>query len=433
MIKVLRILNEPTAAGIAYFKDKQSNADKYVLIFDFGGGTLDISLLHVNNNIITVTATDGDMFLGGRDFDERTTEYLLKKYKIKIRNPKEIFKFKKAVKNAKEYLSSHPDTEFDLYSFDSEKNEETLTLEEFEAINKELIDRITIPIERLLKKINFSKEDVDSIILVGGSSNMQFVNKKLTEFFGKEPILEINPNYAVVTGAGIIASKEINNEGLPFQLRNIEFRDICPFAIGTFTNDGTFSVIIDKNKPIPAHGCERFHTVLYRQKSLSIKVYECYDAAAKNKKYLTKLDVYDLPFSVDVIWFDIDFFLDENNILKVTAKLVDDGKKYEKKIEIKRINPHSIVNIETDDDDGEEDLKNDFDLFYMSLDRFIDYNRELLESFKEINIDKIKKNIEQQQNNPDLKPIDLKSLADSCIKEFKPYFQSHPVPKFLQY
>lgn len=320
-LKVLRLINEPTAAAIAYGVLRgESFKSCLALIFDFGGGTLDVSLLSIKNNTLKVIGTNGDMHLGGRDFDERTAEYLINEMQIQDEQLK--IQTLEAAQEAKEKLSEDDINEA-IVRIGSKKHK--LTLKKFEEVNQDLIDRILIPVEKVLTQTITSKEQVDKIILVGGSSYMKFVEKKLTEFFGKKPYNAIDPLDAVVIGASIVATKIVNGEKLPKMISEIKFFDICPFSLGTMLYDGSFDILIEKGVPVPKQRFEPYHTIFYRQESFTVDIYEGEKENPKNNRFLGSFTL-KLPISEKFIYFIISFDLNENCILSASAKIVNSDK-----------------------------------------------------------------------------------------------------------
>lgn len=237
----------------------------------------------------------------------------------------------------------------------------------------------------------------------------------------------INPNDAVAMGAGIIAANIKNCESLPMNLQNIEYQDICPLSIGTLVYDGTFSAIIHKDSHIPVEKVESYNTVLYRQKSFQIFVFEGENEKAKDNKYLTMFEVVNLPDSEDEIRFKIEFSLDKNGILSAKAQLVDDVNiKAEKKIDIRRIDP-DIPDIDID-----KLTKNNLDLFFDNVQRFVDFNKENLSVVykKKKELDTILEKIKRDRNSSnDVDPAILRDYYRYNL--FKKYFKSNPLPKFF--
>lgn len=349
-LNVLTLINEPTAAGLAFGLQDQNTKPKYVFVFDFGGGTLDVSLLYIEKNEINVKATDGDMFLGGRYFDENTLEFLKNELELEeafCQNQKKMSRLLEMITDAKKELSTQisativPDDDNDFEEYE-------LTLEKFEEINSNLIDRIIEPVKRLLSNAKVDKSLIDLIILVGGSSNMKFVREKLTSFFGKEPYNGVNPREAVALGAGIVAAKSIEYLNQSNKIRKLQYHDISQFSIGTSNNDGTMAVLIPKNQPIPYTKTETFQTLLYRQESFTVDIYEGESKNVADNLKLAEFTVSGLPISENYIYFTITFSLDENGILSASAKLKDSDVGAERQIQTKKLKATSKNDDEND-------------------------------------------------------------------------------------
>lgn len=421
-LNVLQIINEPTAASIAYGLHKTVTNQSYALIFDFGGGTLDISLLSIDKNTLKIVGTDGDMFLGGRDFDEKLYEYLVKKLNI---NEEKIDKINriKLLENAVEVkisLSNYDETEV-ITSF----GECEITLQEFEDVNKELIDRILIPVERLLNDTKISKEKVDNIILVGGSSHMKFVSRKLKSFFGKSPYNGIDPIDAVVSGAGIVAAKIINDQKLPKMISDLKIIDICPFSIGVSIYDGSLDILIHKGTGIPTKGEEAsYTTIFYRQESVDIDIYEGDNYNIINNQLLGNFTL-NLPISEKFIRFIISVSLDINCSLKVEARTMDSDISAGTEINITKIKEKNHVAKELD--------KNE--ILIINIIRFIELNRARFEkvfSIEEVN------NMLGEANKLKNQGLISQSKIQKIVSKFDCYFKKfninvndHMFPEFL--
>lgn len=432
-LKVLRIINEPTAAGIAFGLQTNHPDMHNVFVFDFGGGTLDVSLLNINDTDITVKATDGDMFLGGRDFDENTTDFLLKELDIEDfkENPKKISKFRKAVVDAKIELSGNENST--IVSEDDEFEEYELSLQKFEEINRDLIDQILIPVKRLLKKAKLDKSEVDAIILVGGSSNMKFVKTKLHEFFGKEPFTGINPEEAVAMGAGIVAAKLINNEDLPNSIQNLEFHDICPFSIGTSDMNGSMTIFVKKDTPIPCTHQEKYKTIYYRQKEFTVDIYEGESKFVSDNTFLADFTLYNLPESDEPLVFEVTFSLDKNCILSVHAKLENGDLHGEKEIDIMKTKPITEGSFDDEEEDMESYMaKKEFDVFYKNIKRFIEVNQDkFVKIYGQNKVNEFLNEINSKIENNEPGFDDLKDLNDYYENKFEEYYNNFPKPNFL--
>ncbi len=251
-LQVLRIINEPTAAAIAYGLDKKGG-ESQIIVYDLGGGTFDVSLLSIDDGVFEVLATAGDTHLGGEDFDNRVIEYLVKQYKKKtgtdvMGNLRALGKLKREVEKAKRTLSSQQSTRIEIEAFENGNDfSETLTRAKFEELNMDLFRKTMKPVEQVLKDANLKKEDIDEVVLVGGSTRIPKVQQLLKEYFGKEPSKGINPDEAVAYGAavqgGILAGDE--------SLGDVVLVDVNALTLGIETTGGVMTKIIPRNTVIP--------------------------------------------------------------------------------------------------------------------------------------------------------------------------------------
>ena len=251
-LQVLRIINEPTAAVIAYGLDKKGG-ESQIIVYDLGGGTFDVSLLSIDDGVFEVLATAGDTHLGGEDFDNRVIDYLVKQYKKKTGtdvtpNLRAMGKLKREVEKAKRTLSSQQSTRIEIEAFEGGNDfSETLTRAKFEELNMDLFRKTMKPVEQVLKDANLKKEDIDEIVLVGGSTRIPKVQQLLKEYFGKEPSKGINPDEAVAYGAavqgGILAGDE--------SLGDVVLVDVNALTLGIETTGGVMTKIIPRNTVIP--------------------------------------------------------------------------------------------------------------------------------------------------------------------------------------
>ena len=251
-LQVLRIINEPTAAAIAYGLDKKGG-ESQIIVYDLGGGTFDVSLLSIDDGVFEVLATAGDTHLGGEDFDNRVIDFLVKQYKKKTGtdvtpNLRAMGKLKREVEKAKRTLSSQQSTRIEIESFEGGNDfSETLTRAKFEELNMDLFRKTMKPVEQVLKDANLKKEDIHEIVLVGGSTRIPKVQQLLKEYFGKEPSKGINPDEAVAYGAavqgGILAGDE--------SLGDVVLVDVNALTLGIETTGGVMTKIIPRNTVIP--------------------------------------------------------------------------------------------------------------------------------------------------------------------------------------
>lgn len=417
-LEVLKLLNEPTAAGIDYGMSEKSDTIRYAVVFDFGGGTLDVSLLTVNNTDIKIIRTDGDMFLGGRNFDDNLVNYLQKKYKMKKAlskertRPKRLKKLREIATKIKEKLSEMDETNEFLELSDDYEYEIQITLNEFEEINEELINKICHPIERLLESSNINKNKINDVLLVGGSSNMKFVKRKLEEFFNKEPFLHANSGTAVARGAAFVASQfAIGNDLFSSIAANKQFsyEDVSSYSIGIQTLGGCVSVIIPKGTALPALKSKSYHTILYRQESFDIDIFEGFSEKVEENFLLGSFSITNIPQSDHFVEFIVSLELDKDGILSASAKLIDNDIHSEKTIKLKIIkNQKLAINHQYISEDINEVHKK---IYLQNIKLFIDHNRTM---FLPSDLTKINNKINFLENN----------LADTDIETIHSAFEN---------
>ncbi|CAE6478871.1 unnamed protein product [Rhizoctonia solani] len=327
-LNVLRIINEPTAAAIAYGMDKIKTQESILIVYDLGGGTFDVSLLKINGGIFEVLATAGDPRLGGEDFDNRVIEYVVSKYEretttIVRNNKRAMAKLRREVEKAKKTLSSVTRARIEVESFEGGNDlTQVLTRAKFEELNMDLFERTMIPVKRVLKDAKVDIESVEDIVLVGGSTRIPMVQQTLKRFFGKSPRMGINPDEAVAHGAAIQAGVISGEAGL----NDMVFIDVCPITLGIETIGGKFSPIIQANTPLPARKSEMYSTSTDNQRTVTLKVFQGENALTLNNVLLGTFDLSGIPLAArGVPQIEVVFEVDNNGIMVVSADSKESG------------------------------------------------------------------------------------------------------------
>ena len=335
-LEVLRIINEPTAAALAYGFDKKNNGT--IAVYDLGGGTFDVSILEIGDGVFEVKSTNGDTFLGGEDFDHRIIDYLADEFKkdnaIDLRTDKlALQRLKEAAEKAKMELSSSMQTEVNLPFVTADQSGPKhlnikLTRAKLEALVEDLVTRTVEPCKAALKDAGLSAGEVDEVIMVGGMTRMPKIIETVHNFFGKEPHRGVNPDEVVAMGAGIQAGV------LQGDVKDVLLLDVTPLSLGIETLGGVFTRLIDRNTTIPTKKSQVFSTADDNQGAVTIKVYQGEREMAADNKVLGEFNLEGIPPAPrGVPQIEVTFDIDANGIVNVSAKDKATGKEQQIRIQ----------------------------------------------------------------------------------------------------
>ncbi len=442
-LNVLRVINEPTAAALAYGVDKQ-NKDMKIAVFDLGGGTFDISILELGGGVFEVVSTNGDTFLGGEDFDQRIQNYLIDEFKKQnpgidlSKVPLACQRLKEEAEKTKIELSSRTEVEVNLPYIAADATgpkhlNVKLTRAKFESLTEDLIKRAIEPCKKALADAKLTTKDIDEVLLVGGMTRMPAVQKAVKDFFGKEPSKGINPDEAVAMGAALQAAVLQGDSSV----KDIVLLDVTPLSLGIETMGGVMTKLIERNTTIPTKKSQVFSTAEDNQQSVGIRVYQGERSMARDNKLLGEFMLEGIaPAPRGLPQIEVTFDVDANGIMHVSAK--DKGTGKEQNITIKSDGGLSDADIENMKKDAEAHAEKDKELkdlaeqrnkadqlIYSTEKSLKDYGDKITSDLK-AKVEKAIQEVKDCKDGDDLEKITnaVKNLEDQAMEIGKLVYQN---------